>query len=87
MEDCHVPHRHRHVPGCADRKFREVFDRPAGMMKGIATDGRSKGAVHHQFAEDENADVIAMDEWGSIEEFESFFGPRKTSRRSWQRSV
>jgi hypothetical protein len=58
-----------------------VFDRHAEMMKGIAADGRSKGAVHHQFAEDENGDVMAMDEWGSMEEFESFFGPRKTSSK------
>ena len=41
-------------PGARVDKFREVYDRHTEMMKGISAEGRSKGAIHHQFVEDEN---------------------------------
>ena len=45
--------------------FREVYARNTDTMVGIATDGRTKGAVHHMFVEDENGDLMVIDEWGS----------------------
>jgi hypothetical protein len=50
----------------ASGKHRETLER-------IAKDGRSKGAIHHQFAEDPDGNVLAVDEWESLEAFHSFF--------------
>jgi hypothetical protein len=60
-------------PGAKIDKFREVYARNTDTMVGIATDGRTKGAVHHMFVEDENGDLMVIDEWGSTAEFEAFF--------------
>ncbi len=68
-------------PGAHVDKFREVFDRHAEMMSAISADGRSKGAIRHLFAEDENGDVLAIDEWGSMEEFEKFFGAQEDIKK------
>jgi hypothetical protein len=61
-------------PGARLERFREVYDRNVEVMKEISAEGRGKGALHHQFVEDENGDVMVIDEWGSTEEFEGFFG-------------
>lgn len=60
-------------PGAKIDKFQEVYARNADTMAGIAADGRSKGALHHMFVEDENGDLVVVDEWGSMAEFEAFF--------------
>ena len=61
-------------PGARIDKFREVYDRNVEVMKAISAEGRGKGAIHHQFVEDENGDAMVIDEWGSMAEFEGFFG-------------
>jgi heme-degrading monooxygenase HmoA len=61
-------------PGAHADTFREVYGRHAEMMKAISAEGHSKGAIHHQFVEDENGDVMVIDEWGTLEEFQGFFG-------------
>jgi hypothetical protein len=68
-------------PGARVDKFREVYDRHTEMMKGISAEGRSKGAIHHQFVEDENGDAMVIDEWGSLEEFEAFFGAQEDIKK------
>ncbi len=61
-------------PGAKIDKFKEVYARNSETMSGIAAEAGGKGAIHHVFVEDENGDVMVVDEWGSTEEFESFFG-------------
>lgn len=68
-------------PGAKIDKFREVYDRNSETMGGISADGRSKGAIHHLFVEDENGDVMVVDEWGSMEEFEGFFGAQEEIKK------
>ena len=68
-------------PGARVDKFREVYDRHTEMMKGISAEGRGKGAIHHQFVEDENGEVMVIDEWGSVEEFEGFFGAQEDIKK------
>jgi hypothetical protein len=50
-------------------------------MKAIAADSREKGALHHLFAVDENGAVMAVDEWGSLEEYERFFSAQEDIRK------
>ena len=68
-------------PGARIERFREVYDRNVEVMKGISAEGRSKGALHHQFVEDENGEVMVIDEWGSTEEFEGFFGAQEDIKK------
>lgn len=68
-------------PGAQVEKFQEAFDRHAATMKAIAADARQKGGLHHLFAVDENGGVMAVDEWGSLEEFERFFGAQEDIRK------
>jgi hypothetical protein len=68
-------------PGAHVERFREVYGRHAEMMKAISTEGRSKGAIHHQFVEDENGGVMVIDEWGTQEEFEGFFGAQEDIKK------
>ena len=44
----------------------------AELVKGIAEDARSKGAIHHLFAAD-GADVVVIDEWPDEASFQAFF--------------
>ena len=64
-------------PGARTDRFKEVYDRNVEVMKAISAEGRSKGALHHQFVEDENGEVTVIDEWGSVAEFEAFFGTQE----------
>jgi heme-degrading monooxygenase HmoA len=50
----------------AQGKHRETLER-------ISKDGRSKGAIHHEFAEDTDGNLLAVDEWESLEAFHAFF--------------
>jgi hypothetical protein len=68
-------------PGAKIGKFKEVYDRHSETMQGIVDEGRSKGAIHHLFAEDENGDVMVVDEWGSMEDFEGFFGAQEDIKK------
>lgn len=60
-------------PGAKVDKFKEVYARHAETMAAISAEGHSKGALHHMFVEDENGDMMVIDEWGSMAEFEAFF--------------
>lgn len=68
-------------PGGHIDRFKEVYDRNVEVMKGISAEGRSKGAIHHQFVEGENGDVMVIDEWGSKEEFDAFFGAQEDIKK------
>lgn len=68
-------------PGAQVEKFQEAFDRHTDTMKAIAADSREKGALHHLFAVDDNGAVAAVDEWGSVEEFERFFAAQEDIRK------
>ena len=68
-------------PGARVDKFREVYDRHTEMMKAISAEGRSKGAIHHQFVEDENGDAMVVDEWGSLAEFDAFFSAQEDIKK------
>jgi len=64
-------------PGARTDRFKEVYDRNVELMKAISAEGRSKGAIHHQFVEDADGEVMVIDEWGSAAEFEAFFGAQE----------
>jgi hypothetical protein len=64
-------------PGAKVDKFKEVYARHADTMAAVSADGRSKGAIHHMFLEDENGDMMVIDEWGSMAEFDAFFGAQE----------
>jgi hypothetical protein len=68
-------------PGATVEKVRAVHDRNRAMMNAISAESRSKGAVHHMFAEAENGDVVVIDEWGSREEFDAFFSAQDDIRK------
>ncbi len=68
-------------PGAHVDRFKEVYARHADTMAAISAEGRSKGAIHHLFAQDENGDVLAIDEWGSMAEFEGFFGAQEDIKK------
>jgi len=68
-------------PGAQSDRFKEVYARHAEMMAAISGEGRAKGAIHHLFAEDENGDVLVIDEWGSMAEFEGFFGAQEDIKK------
>jgi hypothetical protein len=42
-------------------------------LERIADIGRSKGAIHHEFAEDVDGNLLAVDEWESEDAFHAFF--------------
>jgi heme-degrading monooxygenase HmoA len=42
------------------------------LIKGIAGRARERGAIHHDFYEDDG-EVIVVDEWESPEAFQAFF--------------
>jgi hypothetical protein len=50
-------------------------------MKAISDESRGKGAIHHQFVQDEDGGVSVIDEWGSTEEFEAFFGAQEDIKK------
>lgn len=64
-------------PGATVEKFMAVYDRHKETMAAISADGRSKGAIHHMFVENGNGELMVVDEWGSFEEFEAFFGSQE----------
>ena len=53
-------------------KLEEYAKANAEQLKGIAEDGRSKGAIHHRFFGGDG-EVVVVDEWDSEESFQSFF--------------
>jgi hypothetical protein len=50
----------------AKGKHRETLER-------ISQVGKSKGAIHHEFAEDVDGNLMAVDEWESEDAFHAFF--------------
>jgi quinol monooxygenase YgiN len=42
------------------------------LLKGIAEDGRSQGAIHHVFAADGD-ELVVIDEWPDEASFQGFF--------------
>ena len=60
-------------PGGRLDRWKEVYADNAETMRKIAVEARGKGAIHHAFVEDENGDVMVVDEWSSMAEFEAFF--------------
>ncbi|HEY0373919.1 MAG TPA: hypothetical protein VGC94_03935 [Amnibacterium sp.] len=47
-------------------QHKETLERIAGMA-------RAKGAIHHEFAEDVDGKLLAVDEWESEDDFHAFF--------------
>jgi hypothetical protein len=68
-------------PGATIERFREVYDRHRDTMMGIVDDGRARGALHHAFAEDENGELTVIDEWESLDQFESFFAGQEDIKK------
>jgi hypothetical protein len=64
-------------PGAKVDKFKEVYGRHAETMAAVSAEGRSKGAIHHMFVADENGEMMVIDEWGSMAEFETFFAAQE----------
>jgi heme-degrading monooxygenase HmoA len=61
------------IPGDADQFRSFVADSGnADRIKAIADDGRSRGAIHHQFAVGDGF-VLVVDEWDRAEAFQEFF--------------
>ena len=60
-------------PGATVDRFKEVYARHTETMAAVSAEGRSKGAIHHMFLADENGEMMVIDEWGSMAEFEAFF--------------
>lgn len=68
-------------PGATMERFQEVYARNRDTMLGIVDDGRSHGALHHAFAEDENGELTVIDEWESLEQFETFFAGQEDIKK------
>ena len=64
-------------PGGSTDKLMEVVSRHEEAMVRIAADGKSQGAVHHAFAEDDEGNVYVIDEWSSREDFDKFFSTQQ----------
>lgn len=63
--------------GARTGEFLSTYARHAETMKAVVAEARARGAIHHQFVENDRGDVMAVDEWGSREEFEAFFSTQK----------
>lgn len=50
-------------------------------LERIADIGRSKGAIHHEFAEDVDGNLLAVDEWESEDAFHAFFDDMEDIRQ------
>jgi heme-degrading monooxygenase HmoA len=50
-----------------------VTDEQADLMRTIAQDGKSKGAIHHMFVADPEGNAVVVDEWETEEAFHAFF--------------
>jgi hypothetical protein len=59
-------------PVSADVMEKVVNDHRETMMS-IIEDGKSYGAIHHQFAADPDGAAMVVDEWPDEESFRSFF--------------
>lgn len=57
--------------------LREANRSHDATMQRIVEDARSKGCLHHVFAEAEDGSVVVFDEWTSREDFEAFFGGQR----------
>ncbi|GEL23443.1 hypothetical protein PSU4_23970 [Pseudonocardia sulfidoxydans NBRC 16205] len=68
-------------PGARVDAFTAAYQRNAETMTAITADGRSKGALHHMFVENENGDVMAVDEWETREQFDAFFAAQDDIRK------
>ena len=64
-------------PGGTSEKLMEVFSRHADAMVRISGEGKSQGAAHHAFAEDDEGNVYVIDEWSSREDFDKFFSSQQ----------
>ena len=53
--------------------FRQAMADRAEEFRAVAERGRQAGAVHHRFGVGPGF-VLVVDEWGSAEQFEKFFG-------------
>lgn len=53
-------------------KFKEVAQSHADTLKKIVDEAKTKGCVHHCFVE-ADGDVVVVDEWDSVESFQTFF--------------
>jgi hypothetical protein len=53
--------------------FRTALAERAGEFEKVAERGREAGAIHHRFGVGDGY-VLVIDEWGSAEQFEKFFG-------------
>jgi heme-degrading monooxygenase HmoA len=42
-------------------------------LEHVSEVGRSKGAIHHEFVEDVDGNLLAIDEWESEDAFHAFF--------------
>lgn len=60
-----------HVPGDPG-KLEEYAQANPELLKDISADGRSQGAIHHQFFGGDG-EVVVVDEWDSEESFQKFF--------------
>jgi hypothetical protein len=60
-------------PVSADVMEKVVNDHRETMMS-IIEDGKSYGAIHHQFAADPDGAAMVVDEWPDEESFHRFFG-------------
>ena len=58
----------------ANGKHRETLQR-------IGEDGKAKGAIHHEFAEDTDGNLMVVDEWESEEDFHAFFDDQQEIRQ------
>jgi quinol monooxygenase YgiN len=54
-------------------KFRSALAERADEFVAVAEKGKAAGAIHHRFGIGDGY-VLVVDEWGSGEQFEKFFG-------------
>ena len=57
----------------ADDVKRVLSGEHAATAKDISEDARSRGCVHHVFAEDADGNAVVIDEWDSAQSFDGFF--------------
>jgi len=53
-------------------KFSQALQERGGEFEQIAEQAKAQGAVHHRFGIGDGF-VVVVDEWGSVDQFQSFF--------------
>ena len=61
-------------PGITVDAFEKLLGKNEATLKRLEAVAREAGALRHMFVADSDDNVLVVDEWSSVEDFERFFG-------------